>query len=199
MTRFSVKLKNILGLSYYRYELTSNKYNATIDATNDITITVKVTDIFGNNVSGKAVTLYHDGTSVSTQNTNSNGVATWTITPTTWGIHDFNISNQHCQVNVQGWKEVTVTGATSYATLYVNDAERLAFFKYYRSGYNFTNTSDVELHTNVIPSDYRPIVTIVGACFNPNVGLTVSAYGTISAFSISTGSKTINASAMWKY
>lgn len=104
MTRFSIKIENILGLSYYRYELTSNKYNATIDVADDITITCKVTDIFGNNVNGKAVTLYHDGTSVSTQNTNSNGIATWNITPTTWGLHDFNVSNQHCQVNVKGWR-----------------------------------------------------------------------------------------------
>ena len=103
MTRFSVKLKNILGLSYYRYELTSSTYNPTIDTA--FTITCKVTDIFGNNVSGKAVTLYHNGSSVSTQNTNSNGVATWNITPTTWGMHDFRVQNQSIQVNVDGWKQ----------------------------------------------------------------------------------------------
>lgn len=102
MTRFSVKLSNILGLSYYRYELTSSTYNPTIDTA--FTITVKVTDVFGNNVSGKSVTLYHDGTSVSSQTTNSNGVATWTITPTEWGTHDFNVSNTHCQVQVDGWR-----------------------------------------------------------------------------------------------
>ena len=55
MTRFSIKIENILGLSYYRYELTSSTYNATIDATDDIRITCKVTDIFGNNVNGKAM------------------------------------------------------------------------------------------------------------------------------------------------
>jgi len=114
MTRFSVKLKNILGLSYYRYELTSNKYEATIDTTDDITITCKVTDVFGNNINNKAVTLYHDGTSVSTQNTNSSGVATWNITLSTWGLHDFNVSNQHIQVNVDGWR--TLNGSLETGT-----------------------------------------------------------------------------------
>ena len=42
--------------------------------------------------------------------------------------------------------------------------------------------------------------SIACTCFNPNVGLVVSgSSGDISAVSISTGSKTINASGMWHY
>ena len=85
-------------------ELTSSIYNATIDTA--FTITAKVTDLLGDAVSGKSITLYHNGTSVSSQTTNSNGVATWTITPTTWGLHDFRVQNQSIQVNVDGWRVV---------------------------------------------------------------------------------------------
>ncbi len=151
MTRFSVKLKNILGLSYYRYELTSNKYNATIDTTNDITITCKVTDIFGNNVNNKAVTLYHDGTSVSTQNTNSNGVATWNITPTTWGTHDFNVGNTHTQVQVGGWKQINT---------YLSD--RVILYSDGRNGYikvngTFSWSTDSGVHDlTTIDNNYVP-------------------------------------------
>lgn len=85
-------------------ELTASTYNAKIDT--DFTITAKVTDILGDAVSGKSVTLYHDETIVSSQTTNSNGEATWTITPSTWGTHDFKVLDVHCQVRVGGWKQI---------------------------------------------------------------------------------------------
>lgn len=149
MTRFSVKLKNILGLSYYRYELTSSTYNATIDTA--FTITCKVTDIFGNNVNNKAVTLYHNGTSVSIQNTNSNGVATWNITPTSWGIHDFNVGNTHTQVQVGGWKQINT---------YLSD--RVVLYSDGRNGYikvngTFSWSTDAGVHDlTTIDSTYFP-------------------------------------------
>ena len=121
-------------------------------------------------------------------------------------LQDSKSSNNHnhdnryyTETEIGTWTSVEVTGAASYATLEVNEALRLALFKYYRQNYNFTNTNDVTLHENAIPSDYRPPITIVGACFNPNVGLTVSEYGVISAVSIQAGAKTINATAMWHY
>lgn len=149
MTRFSVKLKNILGLSYYRYELTSSTYNGTIDTA--FTITCKVTDVFGNNVSSKAVTLYHNGTSVSSQTTNSNGVATWTITPTTWGTHDFNVANTHTQIQVGGWKQINT---------YLSD--RVVMYSDGRNGYikvngTFSWSTDAGVHDlTTIDNTYLP-------------------------------------------
>lgn len=104
MVIFDVPLKNILGLSYYRYELASSIYNANIDS--PITITCKVTNTLGRNVSGKSIILYHDGESVGSRTTDSNGEAAWTITPDSWGLHDFNVGNTHCQVQVGGWKQI---------------------------------------------------------------------------------------------
>lgn len=105
MVDYRVKLKNILGLSYYRYELTSSNYNPKIDSS--ITLTAHVTDIFGNNAASKPIQLYKNNTSMGSSfsgNTNSSGVITFTVTCSDWGVQDFSISNTHCQVNVQGWK-----------------------------------------------------------------------------------------------
>lgn len=115
MTRFSIKIENILGLSYYRYELTSSTYNATINTA--FTITCKCTDVFGNNVSGKQLTLYGNGTSIGTANTDSNGIATWNISPSTLGKINYNVSNAYCQVDINdtGWKNATMkSGWTAY-------------------------------------------------------------------------------------
>ena len=102
MVRFNVPISSILGYAYYRYELTASDYNPHIDDT--INITCKVTNVFGNNVSGKSVTLYKQGTSVSTKDTNSNGVVTWSITCDEWGIIHFDTGDVACEVMVNGWK-----------------------------------------------------------------------------------------------
>jgi hypothetical protein len=104
-------------------ELTSSTYNATIDTA--FTITAKVTDLLGDAVSGKSITLYHNGTSVSSKTTNSSGEATWTITPTTWGLHDFSINQTHCQVNVTGWR--TILGSVGDSFYAQQKADNIRF------------------------------------------------------------------------
>ena len=130
MVKFSVKLSNILGLSFYRYELTSNNYNPNIDSA--ITLTVKVTDIFGNPVNNKTVQLYHDGSSMGSSyqlTTNTNGIATATYTVTHFGIHDFSVANQHIQLEVGGWKQYKGSnwGDGYYCVMYNKTTVRFTF------------------------------------------------------------------------
>ena len=173
-TRFSVKLSNILGLSFYRYELTSSTYNATIDTA--FTITVKVTDVFGNNVNNKAVTLYHNGTSVSTQNTNSNGVATWDITPSTWGIQDFNVSNQHCYVNIDGWR--TLNGSLETGTWALqrnkNNAKLILLGWSASASNNYTNFGN-----GTYASVVRPRSVVRATTDKDAIDFTINSSGTI--------------------
>ena len=115
-------------------ELTSSNYNATIDT--DFTITAKVVDLLGDVVSGKSITLYHDGTSVSSKTTNSSGEATWTITPTSWGLHDFHIINSHCQVIVDGWR--TILGSVGDSFYAQQKADHIRFVL---SGWGETTTA----------------------------------------------------------
>ena len=102
MTRFTVPIKDILNLSYYRYEITPSTLNPTINTA--FTVTVTCTNVKGNAISGKELTLYYDGATQGAETTDSNGEATWTITPNSWGNHDLRVGNTHCQVEVDGVK-----------------------------------------------------------------------------------------------
>ena len=164
MTTFSVKLSNILGLSFYRYELTSSTYNPTIDTA--FTITCKVTDIFGNPINNKQITLYHNGTSVSNQTTNNNGIATWTITPTTWGTHDFNVSNKHIQVDVDGWR--TIADDTTYTFLRNKNRGRWELKGWslpYNKNTDWLNFGTGDYATSIKPKAYVVMINAKGNAY----------------------------------
>ena len=208
--RFNVDVDDVLGSSYYVTSLTSSSYNATIDGT--VTVTVNLKDVYGTNVNGASVTVtcssgtftQLNGSNITaaasvTGTTNASGTFTLTYKCSEWGLITFTANQTSMQIRVTGWKEVSVTGATSYATLYVNGEERLASFRYYRTGYNFTSTSTVTLHSGAIPSSYRPASTVNADMLRNDLTGSVSDGGDISVACWATGSKTINMTAMWRY
>lgn len=108
MTFFKVKLSSLMGLSFYRYEITPNDYNPNIDS--NIIITVKCTNIFGIPTPNKNIQLYLNNESLGSDYvkvTDENGIATFTYKVVNWGIQDFSVINVHCQVNVKGWKIIS--------------------------------------------------------------------------------------------
>ena len=157
MSRFTVPIADILGTAFYNYELTSSTYNPSIDTA--FTITCKVTNSFGNNVSGKSITLYKDGTIVSSATTNSSGVATWTITLTDWDNHHFNVANATLELKANGWKTL------------VNDSGYLIKTKDNRVQFSL-NVASVSFPTTFtafgggakVPTDYRPSASVVVPC-----------------------------------
>lgn len=104
MVRFSIPIQDILGLQYYRYELTSDYYNPTIDST--ISISCKVTNAFGNNVNNKTLTLYDNGTSVGSATT-EDGIATWTVTLSDWNKHHYTCNGASLDLKATGWKVIS--------------------------------------------------------------------------------------------
>ena len=182
----------------WNYDLTCSDYNPTVDST--VTVTCRVTDFYGEAVSGESVTLYCNGSSVSASITNNQGIATWTVTVDALGLNSFSVANSKLAINVIGWREVTLpSSVTSYCNLYVNDALRICDFKYYRTDYNFTKTSSITLHTGLIPEDYRPLVNVICASFNDVIVAGIITDGSLSVASSETGSKNINISATWHY
>ena len=182
----------------WNYDLICSDYNPTVDST--VTVTCRVTDFYGDVVTGESVTLYCNGSSVSTSITNNQGIATWTVTVDALGLNSFSVANSKLAINVIGWREVTLpSSVTSYCNLYVNDALRLCDFKYYRTNYNFTQTSSITLHTGLIPEDYRPLVNVICASFNDVIVAGIITDGSLSVASSETGSKNINISATWHY
>ena len=88
---------------------------------------------------------------------------------------------------------------TSYGTLYINSAIRICELKYYRKGYNFTNTSWVTLHSNAIPEKYRPKWNKYQIGSAAHILGGVDQDGTINCVSSKTGTQNINLSFVWHY
>lgn len=190
MVKFSVPISSILGLSYYRYELTVDDANPTIDDTIQITCTCR--NVFGNTVESKTLTLYLDGTSKGTATTNTNGEATWNVKMTNWGLKTFEVGNTNLSVKVGGFKQVQ-SYASGFYTLSIDDSTRTARLRVNISNTNITSGENYK-QTGWINSDYRPngtmytllnrLQTIV---FYANSGGDVTVYNTtantISGFS----------------
>ena len=158
MSRFTVPIADILGSAFYHYELTSSTYNPSIDTA--FTITCKVTNVFGNNVSGKSITLYKDGTSVSSATTNSSGVATWTVTLSDWDNHHLNVANATLDLKADGWK--TVVNETNY--LCQVNGKNVFFYVRIGSSLSHPTTFTAFGGGAKVPSGYRPYGSVVVPC-----------------------------------
>ena len=207
--RFNVDVDDVIGSSYYVTSLTSSSYNPNIDGT--VTVTVNLKDVYGDNVSGASVTVTAssgtftqlNGSNITaaasvTGTTNASGTFTLTYKCSEWGLITFTANQTTTQIRVSGWREVTLTD--TYGTLYVNGAERLADFSYYRTNFNLSS-STTTVSSGIIPSSYRPPDGCVVPLFNSTMGGNIS--GTSGDFSVNTSStgsgKTINAHAVWRY
>ena len=227
MALFKIPISNILGLSYYRYTITSTNYTPTPNST--ITITCKVTNVFGREITDKEITLYKNGGMVSTQTTDSNGEATWTETCNTNGLIQYNIGNQNIEVFVDNtsktghthtksqitnfthnhnWVNVKNTDGSSYSlNFYVNEQIgmchlRLSITKTGGTANTFYGNDSNEWTAlkNWIPSSYRPTYQAQGS-MNYNGSYIVGTDGTIVArFGESwNGDRTLLGSVYWRY
>ena len=198
MVKFKVALKDLLGKAYYRYNMDNTITNGTKGQTNTIRCTV--TNIFGNPVSDKEVTLYAQGTEVSTKTTNALGYVEWEIPLNNASLRVYRIDDHTTYTNVEngGWKTYSPP-INSYTTFYYNDDTRTAEFHYYRTNYSFTGTSAVTLHSGAIPSAYRPKSNIILSSYNTTIVGAVNTDGDILSATSTTGTKNINIAGMWHY
>ena len=153
--RFHVPIKNILGLNYYRYELTTTNYNPTID--NNITITCKVTNVFNSPVPDKVLTLYDNGVSVGEATTDNTGIATWTVTLNDWDWHHFSCNGATLDLQATGMKQVAQkTNSVITYTLYADESKRNCVITVVSSSnFNIANGEQYTI-TGLIPSKYAP-------------------------------------------
>lgn len=98
MVKKKIKVSDILGDSYYVYELTPSNYTPTLNST--IIILCIMKDIYGTAASGKSITLYQNGMNKGSQTTNSSGVATWSVTCSKAGIQSFKVGSKTIEVFV---------------------------------------------------------------------------------------------------
>ena len=133
----------------WNYDLTCSDYNPTFG--DDVVVSCRVTDFYGEAVTGESVTLYCNGSSVSTSITNNEGVATWTVTCDEWGLQDFRVANTNIQVRVIGYK--TTTPHSNY-TIYEFE-DRVGLRINIDSNITFKTTWS-NINNQVIPWSLRP-------------------------------------------
>ena len=126
MVKFTVPIKDILGKAYYRYNIINTITNGTKGQTNTIQCTV--TNIFGNPVSDKEVTLTEQGVDMGTKTTNALGYVEWEIPLNTASLRVYRIDDHTTYTNVTngGWKSTSITNGT----LYYNNDLRLCYLRY---------------------------------------------------------------------
>ena len=138
--RYNVAASAVLGENYKITDIECSDYNPNID--NSITVTITVTDVYGDAISGESVTVTasegnftqlngSDITAASsvTGTTNSSGQFTLTYNCTHWGLITFVANNTSNQIRVSGWRQLKTFGTTGvvktngeYVYIYCADA-----------------------------------------------------------------------------
>lgn len=131
------------------YQVYASDYNPSIDSS--VTVYCKCTDIAGSAVSGKSLTLYQNGTSVSSSITNENGIASWTVTCEEWGLQDFRVGNTSIQLNVTGWKQVQTLSSDRVRVFTDGKNAKIMI-----AGTFSTSTSSGQYNLATIDSQYQP-------------------------------------------
>ena len=162
--RYNVAASAVLGENYEITNIECSDYNPSIDG--NITVTITVTDVYGDAISGESVTVTasegtftqlngSDITSASsvTGTTNSSGQFTLTYSCTEWGLITFTANNKTVQCNVTGFREIQ-SNITYH--LYVDESQRLAQIRVNRSNVTITNGDSFHYDDFEIPSNYRP-------------------------------------------
>ena len=123
MTQKKIKASDVIGESYYIYTLTSTNHTPALNT--NISITCTVTNIYGQTVSNKTITLYQNNTSKGEKTTSNDGTATWNnISMTSAGLQVFRVENSKITVLVDNKSEtghthseyLTSTDLSNYVT-----------------------------------------------------------------------------------
>ena len=179
--RYNVEVEDVLGENYKITNIECSDYNPTIDG--NITVTITVTDVYGDAVSGESVTVTaSEGTftqlngsditaaSSVTGTTNSSGQFTLTYNCSDWGLITFTANNKTAQVKVGGYKTTT---PHTYYTLY--EFEDKVGIKINISSNITFPTSWRNVNDTIISWSLRPQYPIT--CVNYNTATTPTAIG----------------------
>ena len=128
--RYSIPAEDVLGENYKITSIECSDYNPNID--NSITVTITVTDVYDDAISGESVTVTAsegnftqlNGSNITnassvTGTTNSSGQFTLTYSCTEWGLITFSANNESTHIKVQSVQIQHIsTSSKSCASLY---------------------------------------------------------------------------------
>lgn len=139
MTQKRVKASDVIGNSYYIYTLESSNNTPALNGT--INITCNVTNVYGQAVSGKSITLYQNSTSKGAKTTDSNGNASWnSISMGSAGLQTFKVENSKIEVFVDNKSDVGHTHSQ-----YLTEHQSLS---------NYVTTDDSRLSDSRTPTSH---------------------------------------------
>lgn len=146
--------------SYRTYKLEPSTYNAKLNST--ISLLVTVLDIKGDPVPNHnfdvKVKIGNNSPITLSTASDSNGQANLTnITLNDIGVADFIVGNEHCQVQVYGWKTQSLTNMSG-CTLYYND--NLCYLTVSITTKITTAGTYYNAVSGTIPSGYRPAQSV---------------------------------------
>ena len=158
----------------YHYNMTFSSTNPTIG--NSVTVTITVTDGNDDPVANHEFTLTQpNGTSDLT--TDANGQATYSFTPSTWGIKTFRVGDVARVIKVGGSRSVASTNFTVY--------EYEDYVMLYASrNYALTNSSSWQ-QSLAIPSSVTPLNTVVTATSHKSVLARATSSGNVELLNTS--------------
>ena len=171
----------------FHYELTASKYTPLVSES--VTFTCHCTDVNDDNVSGKSLTLKWNGNTVSTNSTNSDGIATWTINgfSTNLGLQRFSVNGVECTINVRGWRLISSADITDYQ-IYENGDRRIKIIFNYDT-VSLTTTWTTLSQSAIGDTTKRPPTDVVVVGHYGNYVIRVNTSGSIMARTI-TGTAT---------
>lgn len=186
--------------SYRTYKLEPSTYNAKLNSTMSLLVTVL--DIKGDPVPNHTfdvkVKIGNNSPITLSTTSDSNGQANLTnITLNDIGVADFLVGNEHCQVKIYGWKTLSLTNMAGF-TLYYNDY--FCHLVMNRSGTLPTAGAYTNLVSGTIPSGYRPkIATTIFADGTSTIRVKVNDSGNVLYYTerAFTSSATIRGTFTW--
>ena len=196
--RYNVAASAVLGENYEITNIECSGYNPNIDSS--ITITITLTDVYGDAIIGEDVTVTCTGGSFTQLNgtditsddsvtgtTNSSGQFTLTYTCSVRGLITFNANNVSTQVHVTGWRLISSVGITDYQ-IYENGEKRIRIIFNY-STKSLTTTWTTLAQSAIGVTTKRPPADVVVVGHYGNYVIKVNTSGNIMARTI-TGTAT---------
>lgn len=183
--RYNVQASTILGDNYKITNIECSDYNPSKGDT--ITITVTITDVYGDPISSETVNITASDNYTDTGTTDSSGECTFNYTCSTKGLTTFTCNNKTQQIQVQDTWTILVNEENYYCRTKDN---RVQFFVNLSTAQNFTDTWTQFGTTARVPTDYRPpysITSSVSSASNVNTRVMVKPDGTVHRISL-TGS-----------
>jgi hypothetical protein len=154
---------NVVNINFY-----ANLYSPQLNTS--VQFVAIATDIDGNPIPNKSLTLKKNRTVVSSSTTSSSGMAVWSVLFSGGGVFDFSVNDEHVIIRTYGFEKVEDHTGGRYH-LWVDKGRKIAMLELTFNSETFPTGDMIYQADDFIPSQYRPplggnIVSMIGRNYN---------------------------------